>query len=318
MPENSLCVGNLAAAPGAKIFGYEEVLIAGAPIRFGVFLVNGSMPGPTLVVTAGVHAAEYASIAAALELGRSLQPKDLRGRVIIVPVVNVPGFGVRAIYVCPLDGKNPNRCFPGKALGTASERIAYWLFNNVMLQGNYYVDLHGGDLVEALVPFSLYHRTGNAEVDRVSLEMAQVFGIPYIVRSETPGSTYAAASAAGIPGILPESGGQGIWRPGDVAYHTNGLNRLMRHLGMLEGPLPEPISTTHLDRFVWLRSDQEGFWYPGVQVGDDVQEGQTVGRVMDCEGRALQSAVAPTTGRVLFLVTSLAINKGDPLLAIGA
>jgi len=92
----------------------------------------------------------------------------------------------------------------------------------------------------------------------------------------------------------------------------------MRHLGMLEGPLPEPISTTHLDRFVWLRSDQEGFWYPGVQVGDDVQEGQTVGRVMDCEGRALQSAVAPTTGGVLFLVTSLAINKGDPLLAIGA
>jgi len=209
MSENSLCVGNLAAAPGAKIFGYEEVLIAGVPIRFGIFLVNGSMPGPTLVVTAGVHAAEYASIAAALELGRSLQPKDLRGRVIIVPVVNVPGFGVRAIYVCPLDGKNPNRCFPGKALGTASERIAYWLFNNVMLQGDYYVDLHGGDLVEALVPFSLYHRTGNAEVDRVSLEMAQVFGIPYIVRSETPAPPTLRPLRQVFPASCPSREGRG-------------------------------------------------------------------------------------------------------------
>ena len=89
-----------------------------------MWLINGTGEGPTLVVTAGVHAAEYASIAAALELGRSLDPARLSGRVIVVPVVDMPAFTARSIYVCPLDGKNPNRVFPGNAHGTASEQIA--------------------------------------------------------------------------------------------------------------------------------------------------------------------------------------------------
>jgi hypothetical protein len=74
-----------------------------------------------------------------------------------------------------------------------------------------------------------------------------------------------------------------------------------------------------LDRFLWLRSERgPAFWYPAVAVGDAVREGQELGRVLDYEGHLLQLAVAPADGIVLFLVTSLAINKGDPLLAVGA
>ncbi|MBZ5498692.1 MAG: succinylglutamate desuccinylase/aspartoacylase family protein [Acidobacteriia bacterium] len=58
-----------------------------------MWLINGEKAGPTLVVTAGVHAAEYASIAAVLDLGRNLGPDNLRGRVVVVPVLNVAGFG---------------------------------------------------------------------------------------------------------------------------------------------------------------------------------------------------------------------------------
>jgi predicted deacylase len=318
MSDDRLKAGNLSAARGEKVFGYQEVNIGGEPLRFGLFLVNGAADGPMLAVTAGVHAAEYASVAAALDLGRSLEPQALRGRVIVLPVVNVAGFPARSIYVDPLDGKNINRLFPGHAGGSASEQIASWVFQNVIGRADYYVDLHGGDLIEALVPFTIVHRSGNEKVDNTSLEMAHVFGIPYIVRSETVGSTYAAAARAGIPAILTEAGGQGIWRPEDVALHRDGLDRLMRYLGMLEGPQPEPVSTRLLERFVWLRSDHRGFWYPGVAVGDEVQEGQPVGEVKDAEGRVLQAPQAPATGRVLFVVTSLAINQTDPLLAVGA
>ena len=318
MSDNVLRVGSLAAAPGEKVFGLQEITVAGHPITLGLFLINGAEPGPTLAVTGGVHAAEYASIAAALDLGRNLQPQGLKGRVIVLPVVNVPGFGPRAIYVNPLDGKNINRCFPGDPTGTASEQLAHWVFRNVIKQGDYYVDLHGGDLVEALVPFSIWHASDNAEVDRVSLEMAKVFGIPIIVRSESQNSAYSSAARAGIPAMLSESGGQGIWLPEHVADHTNGLARLMHHLGMVAGPAPQPVACTLFDRFVWLRSDHDGFWYPRVQVGEVVQEGQDVGAVMDTAGNILQAAVAPASGPVLFLVTSLAINKADPLLAVGA
>lgn len=313
-----LRVGNLAAAPGKKTSGKQMLSLQGTTTELPVFLINGSVDGPTLVVTGGVHGAEYASIEAALRLGRTLEPDKLHGRVIIVPVLDMPAFKARAIYVCPIDGKNPNRFFPGNPHGTASEQLDDWLVQNVMKQGNYYVDLHGGDMNEALVPFTLFQKFGNPTLDKTSLEMAKVFGIRYLVSSEVKGSTTSAAAMLGIPGILAESGGQGVWREEHITAHTNGLNRLMRHLTMIDGPEPEPMPTQVMDKFIWLRSEHDGYWYSEVEVGVSVRKGQSVGRVADFEGRTLQTVAAPLDGKVLFLVSSLAMNNGDPLLAIGA
>lgn len=313
-----LQVGSLGASSGEKRYGINEFLVDGQPYRLPMWLVNGAADGPTLVVTAGVHSAEYASIAAALEFGQSLDAARVRGRVIVVPVMNRPAFTARAIYVCPLDGKNLNRVFPGNPAGTASEQIASWVFTNVIRQANYFVDMHGGDLIEALVPFTIFFKTGTGPVDDISLEMAKVFGIPILVSSETPGSTFSSASKAGIPSILTEAGGQGIWTRDDVTRHTDGLSRLMRHLKMTDGPAPDPVPTQVISRFLWLRSDHDAFWYPAVGAGAEVSQGQELGVVKDWEGRELQTAKSPATGRVLFVVSSLAINKSDPLLAVGA
>ena len=318
MPNPILQVGTLPASAGKKQYGVNEFAVDGQPYRLPMWLVNGSAAGPTLVVTGGVHAAEYASIAAALDLGRSLDPAAVRGRVVVVPVMNLPAFTARSIYICPLDGKNLNRVFPGDAAGTASEQIAAWVVNNVIAQADYSVDWHGGDLVEALVPFTIFFRSGQPRVDHASLEMAKAFGIQYLVCSETPGSTFCAASRAGIPSSLAESGGQGIWTPDDVGLLANGLARLMRHLEMTPGAAPKTAPCTLLEQFLWLRSDHDGFWYPGVPVGAIVRKGQDLGRVTDVEGRVLQTAASPADGRVLFIVSSLAINRTDPLLAVGA
>ena len=92
----------------------------------------------------------------------------------------------------------------------------------------------------------------------------------------------------------------------------------MRHLEMISGGPPEPVPFTLLERFLWLRSDHAGFWYPAVAVNEAVKTGQNLGCVKDCEGHVLQTAVSPADGVVLFIVSSLAINKVDPLLAVGA
>jgi uncharacterized protein len=318
MSKDVLSVGTLSAPQGQKRYGVNEFLVDRQPYRLPMWLINGVGEGPTLVVTAGVHAAEYASIAAALELGRSLDPGSLSGRVIVLPIVDMPAFSARSIYICPLDGKNPNRVFPGNAHGSASEQIADWVFRKVISQATHYIDLHGGDLIEALVPFTIFFRTGDKRVDDASLEMAGVFGIRFLVCSETPGSTFCAASRAGIPSILTEAGGQGIWTAEDVRCHTDGLNRLMRHLKMIPGNAPEATTCTLLERFLWLRSEHEGFWYPAIAVNDRVQTGQNLGCIKNCEGHVLQTAISPVDGIVLFIVSSLAINRSDPLLAVGA
>ena len=318
MSYGMLEIGQLSAAPGEKRYGVVEFPVQGQPYKLPMWLINGDEAGPTLVVTGGVHGAEYASVAAALELGQRLDSKGLRGRVIVVPVVNMPGFAARSIYVCPLDGKNPNRVFPGDAAGTASEQLADWVFRNIISLADYYVDMHGGDLVEDLIPFTIFFRSGNEEVDAKSLEIAQIFGIPCLVCSVNPGSTIAAASMAGIPAILTESGAQGIWTAEQVADHTNGLRRLMLHLNMIPGDAPEPMPSTLIEQFVWLRSEHEGFWYPRVAAGETVQAGQEVGQIKDWEGNVLQTAVTPNTGTVLFIVSSLVIHENDPLFAVGA
>ena len=318
MSGRTLDVDALSAGPGEKRFSVVEFSVQGKPYQLPVWLINGVGEGPTLVVTGGVHGAEYASIAAALDLGRSLDPGDLHGRVIVAPVVNLPGFASRSIYICPLDGKNPNRVFPGDAGGTCSEQMADWVFRNIIAQADFYVDLHGGDLIEALVPFTIFFRSGNEQVDAQSLEMAKVFGIHYLVASESPGSTIAAASRAGIPAILTESGGQGIWTPEQVADHNNGLQRLMQHLKMIAGTAPQPNPFTLLNNFLWARSEHEGLWYPQVSVGETVEAGQVLGQVKDWEGNILQTGVSPGKGTVLFIVSALAIHQNDPLFAVGA
>lgn len=316
--EESLKIGPLSVGRGEKLYGVVDVPVQGETYRLPMWLINGHETGPTLVVTGGVHGAEYASIAAALELGRSLDARSVRGRVVVVPVLNLPAFTARSIYVCPLDGKNLNRVFPGDVGGTGTEQMADWIFRNVISRADYYVDLHGGDLIEALVPFTIFFRSGDAQVDQVSLEMAKVFGLHYLVASESPGSTICAASRAGIPSILTESGGQGIWTAEHVADHTNGLQRLMRHLEMIPGSAPEPTPFTLLQQFLWARSEHDGLWYPEVRVGESVRAGQALGYVKDWEGKVLQTGYSPGEGTVLFIVSSLAIHQNEPLFAVGA
>ena len=154
--------------------------------------------------------------------------------------------------------------------------------------------MHGGDLIEALVPFTIFPETGDPVVDKASLELAQVFGIKYLVRSVgKAGSTFSAVAGGGVPGILVESGGQGIWPRKDVLRLVRGVNRVMRQYGMLGGGKPKKVETIVLKDFIWLRSEQAGFWYPAIEVGDDVKKDQVLGKITDAWGSTLQTVSAP-------------------------
>ncbi|HLN11766.1 MAG TPA: M14 family metallopeptidase, partial [bacterium] len=316
MASETLTVGSAAAAPGRKATGHLEV--PGTSIRMPVTVVNGAAAGPRVCITAGVHGGEYPGIEAAIRTAASLDPAHVRGQVVVVHIVDVPSFQARSIYICPLDGKNPNRVFPGNPAGTASERLAHTLFSEVIVRADYYVDLHGGDINEALVPFTILLDSGTPEVDAAAMDLARVYGIKYVVRGRVSGGTYSAAAQRKIPAILAEAGGQGLLEPAALALHLRGLQNVLKHLKVVSGA-PEPVEPiVLLGPLHWVSSEHTGLFYPNVVPGDRVTQGQRVGEIRDYFGASLAEIVSPGTGIVLFTVTTPATNPSDPLFAVGA
>lgn len=284
------------------------------------YVVRGKETGPTLAITAGIHCAEYAGIAAALRVAQETDPAELRGTLIVVPLVNTPGFYERSMYTNPRDGKNINRTFPGKEKGSPSERVAHFLTTELIKGADAYIDLHGGDMIEALIPFTIYQRTGKAALDKRSEELALAFDLDFILAAEAdavPGASYTAAAALGVPAVITEVGQQGVFESASVERHVRGIRNAMTRLKMIDGQEVLYANPRRLERFEWLRAKTEGLYYPTVGVGQNVEKGQPIGAIRDLFGEVQQELKAPEGGSVLFVVSALAVRKGDPLIGIG-
>ena len=323
MPGRSLGPIPLPAA-GERATG--EFTFAGDPglekYRWPFIALTGAFDGPTILITAGIHAAEYTGIEAAIQLGRTLDPGQLRGTVVIIPLLNRPGFYERSIYVNPEDNDNLNRVFPGRADGSWGERFAHRLLGEIVTKCDSVIDLHAGDLIEQLVPFVIYRETGDAALDSRIARMANAYGARWAVKSaptgERPGSLFAVASLNGVAGMVAESGGRGLLIEADVARHVKGVTNVLRAVGALTG-VPDLVKPpTVVKSFDWLRSPAEGIFHPRVAVGHMVKKDEAVGELVDLVGAPIATVTAHTSGVLLFIVTSPAIKKDGLLLAIGA
>lgn len=204
-----------------------------------VISVAGAKPGPVIFVNAGVHGGEYPAVEAVIRLSKTLDPKKICGTVILMPVLNLPAFRTRTPFVCPIDNVNPNRVFPGDPSGSYSEQMTHALINEFVVHADAYVDLHGGDIPEALVPFVIC-RSGDDEVSKKSKAIAMAFGLPYVLTVTKPMqpnkglSSYAAAAEKAVPSILAEAGGVGQMQEEAVELLVHGVMNVMGHLGMIE------------------------------------------------------------------------------------
>lgn len=280
--------------------------------------VTGAAPGPRLTVIAGVHGTEYTSIEAVRIFARGLDPAVITGRITAVPVVNIPAFWARSPFVVPADGKNLNRSFPGDPAGGYTEVYAHHVFESFIAGADYLLDLHAGDLPEALEPFTLYEES---PVEAAARDLARAYGLGHVVRQARAertvgGSTSAAAADAGIPAIIAESGQNGLVEPDAVNRHLVGLANVVRHLGLLAGdPSPVRPPVEH-QGWHWIRTPVAGWWEPAAPVGTPVAEGDLVGTVSALSGELLHEVRAPAAGVPLFLTTSPAVLADGLLLGL--
>jgi predicted deacylase len=315
-------VRDVQAGPGERARGWLTIgQTPGGPLRVPLVIINGREDGPTLCITAGVHATEYAPIDAAIRLLQAIEPDTLRGAVIVVPVTNMRMFEHRTGFVSPLDGLNLNRIAPGRPDGSITEILADVLLREVIGAAEYHIDLHAGDLGEILLPFAGYALTGRPDLDRKGEALARAF-TPWLISLAPPhgsippfpGSLNYAASRNGVVSILAECGGDGTLEEADVQTHVAGVQNVMRSLGMIDGgpPLDRPRVAAR-DRIV-VRAGKSGLLRTLVRIGDEIRAGQEVAEIRDVFGDVVERVSASGAGIAGLIWSHKVVNTGDPIV----
>jgi uncharacterized protein len=321
----SFSVGTASAAPGQKSTGYLEVP-AGIDAATGipVVVINGSKPGPVLALVTGAHGTEYVSIIAVEKLIGQLDPAQISGTVILLPLINIQSFEQKVPHVNPVDNKSMNRFYPGKADGTQTDRASFLITKQVVDHCDFLIDYHGGDLDESLRPYAYWTPTGKEAQDRISKEMVLAFGLDHIIIWRDRPTDLAAtryldntSTARGKPSIVVEAGHAGTVESDDVALLVNGTLSTMRALKMLSDD-PRPVENpVWIEKLVDVISDGPGIWYPLVKRGTYVQEGMKLGYVTDYFGKTILEARAPATGVILHINAVPSLKKGDNIADLG-
>lgn len=320
MPK-SIEIAGITIPQGEKKPGWLPVSGIGAlSVKMPFTVINGAEDGPRLAVMAGIHGCEYTGIEASIRVGRHLDPVKIRGSLFIVHVVNIPAFQSRTPYVCPLDGLNLNRIrdkIPqGKAEGSISHRILRILFNEVIYQSDACIDLHAGDLHEAMTePFIIYPITPDNKANEMTLAMAEAYGIKYIWGIEESGIVPGEGSTP-IPSIMVECGQEGRIEEDYVQIHYQGVLNVMRLLGMVDskGPAGHKKRPVPMKRAAKIECDVGGLFYAYVKPSDRVSKGDLLGEVKDIWGEVRQQIFAPSDCMILMFLSNPIINPGDVVL----
>src|SRR6266550_6751448 len=286
-------VGTATATRGQKATGTIEVPAGSdAALSIPVAVFHGAKPGPVLALVSGAHGTEYASIIALEKLIALLNPAEISGTVIIVPLVDIPSFERKVPHVNPVDGISMNRWYPGKMEGTQTDRASYLITKQVVEQCDHLIDLHGGDLDESLRPYSYWTKTGNEKQDQISREMVLAFGLDTIIISaDRPKDPQASrylentATTRGKPSITAEAGHAGTVETGDAARLSAGVRNVMAHLkmgGAIAAPVRNPV---WVEKIVSLAADRDGMFHPLVDRDAHVAKGAQIGVVTDYVNR---------------------------------
>jgi predicted deacylase len=291
------------------------ITVPGTPVEMPFTFIHGAAPGKSILLTAGVHGGEYPCIETAIQLANEIDPAEVKGTILIIHPVNPAAFLARMQYYGPYDGKNLNRVFPGAATGTVSERIAYQV-HQFQQAADFYLDLHGGDIHEGLVPFVIYSKLGSAEQAEQSRLASALLGFPYVVGSVSENGSIGAAAKTGTPGFLAELGQCGRWNTEEVGQYKAAVLNVLRSFEVLPGEVQQH-DVEFLEKMLVSTASVDGCWYPAVELDGLVKQGQKMGEIRDFFGEVKAEYFTDSDGIVLYLVTSLAITANDPLCAIG-
>jgi hypothetical protein len=240
----------------------------------------------------------------------------ISGRVLVVLAADVAAICGHSHYTNPVDGKNLNRVWPGRADGTLTEVIAHTLTREAVDRADALIDCHGGEYDESIGAFIITQAVGDEELDERTLNLAMSLGMPFVEVREPSAPSTGTCSGTAVrnvkPGITLEVGGRGLQEEYYISATVYCLQNALKHLGMVDGdPVLWAGQPVRLDHGVILRTGQAGVYRPAVAVWDWIEENALFARVLDFDGQTLLEEIrAPEAGTVLDVITARAISAG--------
>lgn len=299
--------------PGSvrRLAWFADEAADGLPEATPVLVAHGSRTGPILCLTAAVHGDELNGIEIVREVLYDLDATRLAGTIIGVPIVNVHGFRHGTRYLP--DRRDLNRFFPGNPRGSFASRVAYSFFNNIVLYCDYLVDLHTGSFQRTNLP-QLRANLNDPGVQHLT----HGFGATVVLHDEGPaGSLRRAATDAGIPTVVVETGEPMRFEPDQVAHGVRALRSVLNHLDMMPrfSLWREPQPTYYASS--WVRAEGHGIFSSQVSLGQTVTEGAVLGTITDPITSARRTVHSPYSGRILGMALNQTVRPGYAIYHIG-
>ncbi|SDL19196.1 N-alpha-acetyl-L-2,4-diaminobutyrate deacetylase [Modicisalibacter muralis] len=280
--------------------------------------------GPSALLTGGNHGDEYEGITALLKLANSLKAEDVHGRVIIVPMMNMPAAQAGR-RTSPMDGGNLNRSFPGDPDGSVTEQIADYFTRTLVPLVDVVLDLHSGGRTLDIVPFAASHLLDDKQQQRQALEGAKAFGAPTaMVMFELDAARLfdTAVESQGKIFVATELGGGGTTTPERMVIAERGVRNFLIHYGLVDGELEPPaepqVYVDMPDASCYVQSEHTGLLELTLALGDTVSMGDVIARVYDMTrtGAVPVEYRAERSGLLVARRFPAQVNMGDTIAVI--
>ena len=266
----------------------------GVPWRVPLIIIRGVEKGPTVGLTAALHGDELNGISTIYKLIEEINPKKLKGTIVMVPISNVPGYLMNQRLFS--DNVDLNRIMPGNPEGNTSQLYAHYFITKIVSKFNYLLDLHTASHGRVN---SLYIR---ADIENEETRTLAYLQNPQIIvkKFDVEGTLRSWANDNGIPAITIEIGNPNAFQHKLVDETLEGILNTLRFLEMIDGEIKDMVTDAYVcDHSYWIYSNRGGIVDVLPRLADEVKAGDVIAKVYDVFGQVKEEIKANRSGVVI-------------------
>lgn len=313
-PDEFIILGKNVALGETKTINFSFAkLYTSTKIEIPVIVSRALNPGPTVLITAGIHGDEINGV----EVVRQVIAKKInapkKGTIICIPILNIFGF-LNAQRTFP-DGRDLNRVFPGTKTGSLASRVAYHFTNEILPLADYCLDFHTGG-AQRFNAAQIRVAPDNPEL----LDFAKIFNAPFTVLSSNLSKSYRFTCAKmDIPSLLFEGGKSLSSNKHIVKHGVDGVIRILEHLDMLRPEIKIPEIKQHtvlIEKSRWIRAQKSGLLHVKIDCNKYVEKDEFLATITDPYGEMRFMVRAPNAGYIINVNHAPIVHQGDAIFHI--